>query len=42
MPTLRSEIWNGTSWPNSVTPGPNGITAKASNAGNTQASGASR
>ena len=31
---LRSASWNGTSRPKSVTAVPNGITAKARNAGN--------
>src|SRR5438093_1578470 len=42
IPTFRSAIWNGTWRPNSVTPVPNGITAKARNAGIMAMTGARR
>src|SRR6266508_5331401 len=42
IPTSRSAIWNGTCRPNSVTPVPNGITAKARNAGIMAITGARR
>src|SRR6266498_3829589 len=42
IPTSRSAIWKGTRRPNSVTPVPNGITAKARNAGIMAITGARR
>ena len=42
MPTFKSVPWNGMRWPNSRTPVPNGITAKARKAGTRAATGATR